>query len=69
VLQDLFKVSVQVRARQKICASCSSLTHTFGVETCRECGCVIAAKTRILSAACPLGKWVEADNAASLIGK
>lgn len=24
---------------------------------CRECGCYIAAKTRVASESCPLGKW------------
>lgn len=26
-------------------------------EHCIECGCVLAYKTRVLSQACPLGKW------------
>ena len=41
--------------RLDICKSCDkyiSLTHQ-----CKECGCIMNAKTKLPNASCPLGKW------------
>lgn len=41
--------------RFDICKGCDRLTeHTL---QCRECGCFMAAKTKLKMATCPLGKW------------
>jgi hypothetical protein len=57
-----------IRARRDLCRDCPSATRnsdekfsmqrgltTFSV--CRECGCYIAAKTRLNSESCPLKLW------------
>lgn len=51
-----------IDARRDRCRACPSarpvpagnLSHW---SHCRECGCLIAAKTRLASETCPLGKW------------
>lgn len=48
-------------ARREICLACDrSRVVSVGVgkvRQCDECGCVIAAKVKIASERCPLGKW------------
>ena len=42
-------------SRMSICRECPeyiSLTHQ-----CKECGCIMNAKTKLPNAECPLGKW------------
>jgi len=39
--------------RLKICGECPKAKAGF----CKECGCMLAAKTRVKSEKCPLGKW------------
>jgi rubrerythrin len=47
--------------RMNVCRECDKFTGY----RCRVCGCVMAAKTRIPSAKCPLGRWpVFVDHAA-----
>jgi hypothetical protein len=57
-----------IAARRDLCRACDEATRTpspkyaanKGLTTrsqCRKCSCFIAAKTRIASEACPLGKW------------
>lgn len=41
--------------RFSICLSCPSLNQT--TKTCKECGCFMAAKTKLKAATCPLNKW------------
>lgn len=42
-------------SRLDVCRGCERLfTPTL---TCKECGCFMAAKTRLTAATCPLGKW------------
>ena len=42
-------------ARYDICLNCEELISL--TKQCKQCGCFMAAKTRLLSAKCPLGKW------------
>ena len=44
--------------RRKICNSCPSLDQVI-VPTCKECGCLLAAKVRLSDAECPLKKWLS----------
>lgn len=41
--------------RLKICRDCERLFKP--TQTCRECGCFMVVKTRLINARCPLGKW------------
>jgi len=41
--------------RFDICQSCPELTHI--TLRCKQCGCFMAAKTKLQTATCPLGKW------------
>lgn len=40
--------------RYTICEKCPYLTVT---KQCTKCGCFMAAKTKLLNASCPEGKW------------
>lgn len=40
--------------RYSICEDCPHLTIT---KQCTKCGCIMPAKTKLLHATCPLGKW------------
>ena len=39
--------------RTRLCHACDKYRHGF----CGQCGCLIAAKVRVGSEACPVGKW------------
>jgi hypothetical protein len=41
--------------RFNICKSCPRIIPV--TNQCRECGCFMFAKTKLLKASCPLGKW------------
>jgi len=41
--------------RYEICLACPLLNQT--TKTCQECGCFMAAKTKLKHATCPLSKW------------
>jgi len=41
-------------ARYSICKQCPKFT---AARRCSECGCFMAAKTKLKEATCPLGKW------------
>ena len=42
--------------RREICNGCERNSNSL-VPYCKECGCVIAAKTRVRETECPLKKW------------
>lgn len=39
--------------RLKICGPCEFAKAGF----CKKCGCILAAKTRVKTEKCPIGKW------------
>jgi hypothetical protein len=41
--------------RFDICLSCPELIQI--TKQCKKCGCFMAAKTKLESAKCPIGKW------------
>ena len=41
--------------RYDICKSCPELINL--TKQCKQCGCIMSLKTKLKSAACPLGKW------------
>jgi hypothetical protein len=41
--------------RYSICLECPLFNQT--TKTCSECGCFMAAKTKLQLASCPVGKW------------
>ncbi len=43
------------KRRFEICKSCPELIKL--TSQCKKCGCFMAAKTRLLEATCPIGKW------------
>ena len=48
----------QVAKRIAICKSCPELTV---IKTCKKCACFMPAKVRIISASCPMLKWLPAE--------
>ena len=46
-----------VDARRNICASCPHKRTILNQGYCAECNCIVALKTKLKSAACPIGKW------------
>lgn len=48
------------RRRITICKKCKSCIHIDLVgDICDECGCVLAAKARVLDEQCELNKWYK----------
>lgn len=53
----------EAQRRAELCAACpffDESSHTakaLKMPTCSKCGCVIAAKTKSMTSACPIGKW------------
>lgn len=45
----------QSNARYEICKACPQIVAL--TKQCKLCGCFMAAKTKIESAKCPIGKW------------
>ena len=44
-----------VEERMSTCLNCPEL---IGVtKQCKKCGCMMTAKTKLLQATCPIGKW------------
>jgi hypothetical protein len=41
--------------RLSTCNECPELIQL--TKTCKKCGCFMTAKTKLLKATCPLGKW------------
>lgn len=41
--------------RFEICKACPELIQL--TKQCKKCGCMMAAKTKLKNAVCPLGKW------------
>jgi len=42
-------------SRYNICKACPKFNNA--TKTCQECGCFMAAKTKLKHAKCPLNKW------------
>lgn len=42
-------------ARMDTCNKCPELISL--TKQCKQCGCLMASKTKLLQATCPLGKW------------
>ena len=47
-----------VAARKVICNTCPERDKR---DVCRECGCALSAKQRLLTETCPLGLWPTPD--------
>ena len=43
------------KERTEICKSCDRYNHAH--QTCKECGCFIPAKSKVILDSCPLDKW------------
>ncbi len=53
--RDVLAPPSYVNKRRELCEACELRKGL--VCTHNDCGCVIAAKTRLISEACPLGRW------------
>lgn len=42
-------------ARFEVCKGCEHFRQTL--MTCKKCGCFMKAKSMLLNARCPIGKW------------
>jgi len=48
-----------IAARETTCDGCEHLDRSLlGIRRCSHCKCALAAKIRIKSERCPIGKWV-----------
>ena len=45
--------------RFEICKSCPEFIKL--TTQCKQCGCIMSAKTKLPNAECPLGKWGRVD--------
>jgi len=45
--------------RFEICKSCPEFIKL--TTQCKQCGCIMSAKTKLPNAECPLGKWGRID--------
>lgn len=45
----------EAERRYSICKLCPELISL--TKQCKQCGCVMSAKTKLLKASCPLKKW------------
>lgn len=43
--------------RISVCNTCEEKGQVVGVDVCKKCDCIIAFKTLIKLAPCPLNKW------------
>ena len=46
--------SEEEQRRYSLCEECPELMLT---KQCKQCGCFMPAKTKLLHATCPIGKW------------
>ena len=54
---DAVAVTAEQREeRYDICKACPELIPV--TNTCKKCGCFMAAKTHLAYAECPIGKWL-----------
>lgn len=52
---DVIAEPEEASAREEICVQCPRFNHRYG--TCRECGCLVIAKSLLLRESCPIGQW------------
>ena len=45
----------EAESRMNICLECPELIGL--TKQCKQCGCLMSAKTKLLKATCPIGKW------------
>ena len=53
----VFVTTETKEARLKICNDCENIKTTLGIISCKECGCLLKAKTSFKIEKCPIGKW------------
>lgn len=49
--KDLYK------SRMEVCNKCEHNITLQDIKICNQCGCVLAAKTRVKDEKCIIGKW------------
>lgn len=55
--KDLMVDDELFQERINICNSCEK--YDAGPNRCKECGCYLDVKARLILDSCPLGKWTE----------
>ena len=45
----------EAERRYSVCKLCPELISL--TKQCKQCGCIMSAKTKLLKASCPLNKW------------
>lgn len=55
VVNANFSDNVESNRRYEICKGCEFFNRV--VLTCGQCGCFMPAKTKLVNATCPAGKW------------
>ena len=45
------------KKRMDICKECERFANLKPLGYCKECGCYMPFKTRLLGSECPIGKW------------
>jgi hypothetical protein len=45
----------KIKTRLDICQSCPKFVKL--TSQCKECGCIMKLKTKLINASCPLNKW------------
>lgn len=53
-VSSIFTSSEIAAQRMSICNKCPELTK---LKLCRDCGCIVPAKIRLIHASCPRDKW------------
>jgi len=63
---DLLNPSIQKvekplsELRLEICATCENFIEI--TKQCKKCGCLMAFKTKLPHAECPIGKWGKSES-------
>jgi hypothetical protein len=53
--KDNYIEKTESEKRMKICLECDHLNKL--IHQCKECGCFMNLKTKLINAKCPIGKW------------
>jgi hypothetical protein len=57
---EIGRVSPEIREeRLSICKECPEFIKLS--TQCKQCGCVMSAKTKLPNASCPIGKWEKQE--------
>jgi hypothetical protein len=63
LLDEAAKITnkLKIEERMSICRACPEFISL--TTQCKQCGCIMKAKTTLKNAECPIGKWGKEENA------